>query len=229
MLYPTDCLLCALRHEPPDEIAICPACRSELLTDLMPSCLRCCATIGPHLNPETDCVSCRGESFQFESALRLGPYGGKLRDLILRIKDIRGESLAESIGRLWAERDHQRLISFQPDAVVPVPVHWMRRIERGYNQSDALAEAIAERLGRRSGRGWLRRVKATPKQITQSAAARRENVKGAFRVVRGAPVRTMRILLVDDVMTTGATANEAARALRQAGAAQVGVAVLARR
>lgn len=152
-----------------------------------------------------------------------------MRDAILRIKRLPGESLAESLGFLWAERDRERLLSSRPDAAVPVPLHWWRRIERGYNQSDALADALSERLGIRSGRGWLRRVKATPKQFTVSATARRENMKGAFRVRRGSPVRGLRILLIDDVLTTGATASEAAKTLVQAGAAQVSVAVLAHR
>jgi ComF family protein len=161
--------------------------------------------------------------------MRLGPYDGKLRDAILRAKHLPGELLAESIGRLWVTRDRNRFQAWNLDAVVPIPLHWIRRIERGYNQSAALADAIGGMLGLRIGRRWLRRVRPTPKQYTQSATARRDNLKGAFRATYHCGANGLRVLLVDDVMTTGATASEAAKALKAAGAAQVFVAVLARR
>ena len=229
LVYPPDCLLCTSRCDPDDSISICDICRQEILNEPHLTCPRCCGTIGPHTNLENGCPSCRGESYQFESAFRLGPYDGKLRDAILKTKHLAGEILAESLGMLWADRDAAKFLELRIDVLVPVPLHWWRRLERGYNQSAALADALASKLQVPSGRNWLRRVKSTPKQFTQSATARRENVKGAFRATRKCNVKNLRVLLVDDVLTTGATASEAAKVLKAAGAAQVSVAVLAHR
>ncbi len=229
LVYPPDCLLCESRFDRTDDHSLCPACRASLLAEPFATCPRCAGTVGPYVDLEAGCTSCSAESFQFESVRRLGPYDGKLRDAILRAKHLPGEILAETVARLWVERDRDRFRDGKFDAIVPIPLHWVRRIERGYNQSAALADALGAALGVRVGRGWLRRTKPTPKQFTQSATARRENVKGAFRATLRCRARGLRILLVDDVMTTGATASEAARALKAAGAAQVFAAVLARR
>lgn len=110
-----------------------------------------------------------------------------------------------------------------------MPLHWWRRWERGYNQSAAIARGIAVRLGVRCQPNALVRVRPTPQQRTRSASERRENVKGAFRLSRFARVRNERVLLVDDVLTTGATADAATGVLLAGGAAQVTVAVIAHR
>jgi ComF family protein len=114
------------------------------------------------------------------------------------------------------------------DVVIPVPLHWWRRFRRGYNQSEALASRLAYRMRLPCRPGWLRRIRHTPQQTAQTPSERRENVRGAFRARSWARLRGKVVLLVDDVLTTGTTCNEAARALRGAGAAQVVVAVLAR-
>jgi len=113
--------------------------------------------------------------------------------------------------------------------VVPVPLHWRRRWARGYNQAAALAREMAEELGAEFAPNLLRRVRHTPQQVQPTASARRENMKGAFRARSGARLAGRTVLLVDDVMTTGSTAGEAARMLRAVGAAKVIVAVLARK
>ncbi len=113
--------------------------------------------------------------------------------------------------------------------VVPVPLHWRRRWNRGYNQAAALARELAAGLRVRFAPDLLWRVRNTPQQAQPTASARRENVKGAFAVKSGAKLTGETVLLVDDVMTTGSTAGEAARTLRAAGAARVVVGVLARK
>ena len=193
------------------------------------ACLRCGQNVGPHSNNEEGCVVCRKVAYPFNSVIRLGSYDGRLRDAVIRMKSSSGESLAERMGRVFGECRKDRLSELRSDLVVSIPLYWRRAWWRGYNQAAAIAEQIGKCIGVPVARGCLRRVRHTPQQLQPSAAARRENVRGAFRVSRGANVVGKRILLVDDVMTTGSTAGEAARTLRDAGAAEICVAVLARR
>jgi ComF family protein len=151
-----------------------------------------------------------------------------LRQVILRMKHLSGEGLAEVIGELWAAHLENCLREVKADVIIPMPLHWLRHLQRGYNQSEALARAVAGRLGLPCRPGWLRRIRYTPQQQAQkSASARRENVRNAFLAPARAKLRGKTILLVDDVLTTGSTANEAARALRAAGVKRLVVAVLA--
>jgi ComF family protein len=165
--------------------------------------------------------------FHFECVLRLGPYDGLLRELILRMKQKSGDLLAEQVGEVWAERLAPRPRASRPDVIIPVALHWRRRWRRGHNQSEALAVALAGKLGSPCRPRWLRRVKNTPQQTLQSPAGRRENVQDAFRARPRSGLRGKTVILVDDVLTTGSTCNEAARALRAAGAGRILVAVLA--
>ncbi len=227
LFYPACCHGCAQPLSSSDG-PICPHCWAALSTDPMASCPRCAASIGPYALIEGGCSLCRDQSLPFEAAVRLGRYEGLLRDVILRMKHHSGEALAELLGELWADVAGPRLLALQPEVVIPVPLHWWRRWQRGYNQSAALAFSLADRLKLSYQPSWLRRIRNTPPQTSQTLAGRRENVRGAFRARQGVPLSKRSVLLVDDVMTTGATASEAARALRKGGAARVVVAVLAR-
>jgi ComF family protein len=227
LFYPACCHVCAQPLSQSDG-PICTNCRAALSTDPAVCCPRCAASIGPYALIDGGCSVCREETLSFEAAVRLGRYDGPLRDVVLRMKHHTGEALAELLGEMWAEVSGPRLLALQPDVVVPVPLHWWRRWRRGYNQSAALARSLAERLKLPCQPKWLLRVRNTPPQTSQTLAGRKENVRGAFRARDGVPLRQRSVLLVDDVMTTGATAGEAARALRKGGAARVVVAVLAR-
>jgi ComF family protein len=147
----------------------------------------------------------------------------------LHTKSGTGEPLAEMFGRVLAGARGAALLAAGVEVVVAVPLHWARQWERGYNQADAIARELAAAIRLHYDPGVLRRVKATPQQAQPSATARRENIRGAFRVNPGARIEGRTVLLVDDVMTTGSTAAEAARVLCQAGASRVVVVVLARR
>jgi ComF family protein len=184
--------------------------------------------VGPFVPLEDGCRGCRGHPLAFDRVVRLGPYDGLLRQVILRMKHVSGEGLAELLGLLWAEQAEPRVRELGVEAVVPVPLHWWRRWARGYNQSEALALALAARSHLPCRPGWLRRIRNTPRQTLQTAGARRQNVAGAFRARATPEVRGKTVLLVDDVLTTGSTASDAGRALRAAGAARIVVAVLAR-
>jgi ComF family protein len=225
LVYPPSCLVCDLPGAMPPPHAVCAACFTALRDDPHTTCPRCGSTVGPHADLADGCVRCRNETYRFAGVVRLGPYAGVRRDAVLRAKHSAGEPLAETLGLIFAESCRDRLLADRPHAVVPVPLHWLRRLARGYDQSVAVAHGLAAGLGLPCRPGWLRRVLNTPHQTGQSGTARRENVRGAFRA-RPA-VRGMRVVLVDDVLTTGATCDAAAQALIAAGAAQVRVAVVA--
>ena len=225
LLYPGECLACEALL-PPERDHFCEGCAAELVTDPHAACPRCGNSVGPHADTAGGCPRCRDSRLPFERALRLGPYEGKLREIILRMKRRDGELAAEAFARLWAAAIEPRLRGLGATAVVPVPLHWRRRWRRGFNQTEPPARALAERLRVPCLAHGLQRIHATPRQAGLSVAGRRANVAGAFRVRRTARLRGEVVVLVDDVLTTGATAGEAARALREAGAARVLVAVI---
>lgn len=227
LLYPGCCLLCG-QPLPEDTPYFCSLCHNEVFSDPHTVCPRCAGTVGPFAVVEGRCHSCRDEAFAFEQALRLGAYEGLRREIILRLKNQRGQDLAELLGECWAEQAAARFASLGIDVVVPVPLHWLRRWRRGYNQSAALCRGLATRLQLPYHPSWLRRVRNTPRQTSQTPSGRKANVRGAFRARPGTPLSGRAVLLVDDVMTTGATVSEASRALRKGGARRVVVAVLAR-
>jgi len=158
----------------------------------------------------------------------MGPYDGLLREVILRMKYWEGEELADVVAVLWAREMASRLREVQPDVVVPVPLHWMRRWRRGFNSPDVLAQALAYELGIPYMPHVVWRSRGTPQQTSQtSATARHENVKNAFESQADAELLGKTLVLVDDVLTTGVTASEAARALRIQKPKAIYVAVLA--
>lgn len=228
LVYPPICLLCR-QPLPIGDADFCPACASALTVDRQSACPRCAATIGPFADVSNGCAACRDEQYHFDAAIRLGVYQHEeVRDAVLRIKQAAGETLAYALGRLWGRARREFLQKLSVQFIVPVPLHWWRRIERGYNQSTVLAEGLARELKLPCRPGWLRRVRHTPKQTGQTPARRRENVRNAFRAGKCAAMRGAAVLLVDDVLTTGTTCSEAAKALRKAGASRICVAALAR-
>lgn len=228
LVYPAVCARCeALLAGAADDF--CPACAHVLTDDPHFTCPRCTSTVGEHADVTAGCPRCRDHHFHFDSARRLGFYDGALRDAVLSMKHRNGETLAECVGRLWARHHADRFRALGVRVVIPVPLHWWRRLRRGYNQAESLSAAIAKQLGIEHRPGWLRRVRSTGSQAQLPESARRTNVRGAFRASRSARLAGLTVLLVDDVLTTGSTASEAARALKDGGATAVHVAVLAHR
>jgi len=225
LLLPGVCWVCG-QPLPPERDDLCADCAAKITADPHSTCPRCSSTVGPHVNAADGCPNCRGTTFAFEKAVRLGPYEGRLREVILRMKQPTGELLAEAMGELWAAHSEPLLKGLGVQAIVPVPLHWTRRWLRGFNQSSVLARRVAQRLDVTFLPRVLRRIRSTRRQTEVTPAARRENVRGAFRAISHPALRDRSVLLIDDVLTTGCTASEAAKALRNAGAKRVVVAVL---
>jgi len=174
------------------------------------------------LDEEGVCRLCRSGARGFDTAYCFGAYEGTLRELIHLFKYGRMKPLAKPLAA------HMALpLDRQFDVVVPMPLHWRRQWQRGFNQSELLARLTARRRGIPMVNA-VRRTRATSAQAGLSNAARRENVAGAFRVRKPRAVEARRVLLIDDVMTTGATASACALALKRAGAKSVTLLALAR-
>ena len=222
--------LCALTREPINEGEFSHNARNELLRfSAGNACWRCGSTVGPYLitNP-VGCDLCQKSRLQFERTLRLGLYEAELAAACRRLKHVSGYRLAVALGNLLAEKCEAQLREMVVDAVVPVPLHWWTEWQRRYNPSEVIAAQIARQLDRPLIKRAILRQRRTPPQHHLSMSERQTNVRGAFKPGRDQRVKGARILLVDDVMTTGATCHESARALKDAGAASVCVAILAR-
>jgi ComF family protein len=160
----------------------------------------------------------------FDAAFSYGVYDGKLRQLIQLLKYGGIRPLAEPLAE-WLSAALPRDQRF--DIIVPMPIHWRRRWTRGFNQSELLARALSRRTGIPVVHA-VRKRKGTPPQAGLTAPQRRANVASVFEASKGKKAAGRRILLVDDVLTTGATAGACARAMKRAGAVSVTVLTVAR-
>jgi len=170
------------------------------------------------------CALCRLGLQGFDAVYSYGSYEGTLRELVHLFKYSGVRPLARTFGKF--------LIGALPrettfDVIVPMPLHWFKQWQRGFNQSDLLAREIGKKWGV-PVRSVVRRKKATRSQAGLTNAKRRANMSGAFVIPWGRSLAGMRVLLVDDVVTTGATASACARVLKRAGAAHVALLALAR-
>jgi ComF family protein len=174
------------------------------------------------------CFDCRGRKLLFDAARSLGPYRGPLRDAVLKIKHYYHEPLAAALGMHLAMLVRERPFDQSPELVAPVPMHWLQRLWRRTNAAETLAQSLARSLRVPLAADLLVCRRMLRRQSSLRAAERRKNVRNAFRKSLAYNIREARILVVDDVMTTGATAHEVSRALRSAGASAVYVVALAR-
>jgi len=227
VLLPPRCAHCAADlDEGTLDVLLCPNCRRVLARPKPPSCERCGSRL-PAESLSRCCQSCRRQPRPFSSVTYLGLYEEELRDAVASAKNAHQEPLAVALTELLWELYGEALVSRRPEVVVPMPMHWLRRLERGANTPEVLAERLARRLGVPCCPMVVRRRHAAP-QASLALAARLTNLRRAFRMSRGYDCRGARVLLVDDVLTTGTTCSEAARVLLRHGAAEVSVAVLAR-
>lgn len=204
-ILPHACYRCA----EPSRGWICPACDVELqMVQDRPACARCAA---PLATPGAPCSYCQGGGLRpFRSVSALGAYGPPLDDLVQTAKYAGRWEVARLLAVRWADK-HAAILG-QVDAVVPVPLHPWRRLLRGYNQSAEIAGVLA-RLARVPVVHALVRHRNTPTQTQLSFQERIKNMRNAFLLVRPRRIAGRRVLLVDDVTTSGATLREAGRCL----------------
>jgi len=172
------------------------------------------------------CGDCAREQRAWDRARAVLRYDKNSRSLVLGLKHADHTHVANAFGR-WMHRAGGEVL-LGADLAVPVPLHWTRLLQRRYNQAALLAHAIHAAGGPPVAADWLVRRRRTRSQGHLGATARESNVRGAVALRRDRRVAGKRVVIVDDVMTTGATANECARVLKRAGAEFVGVLTLAR-
>lgn len=217
LLAPLRCQFCAAAAQ---TLPLCSGCRAALPWNRR-ACPRCA-------RPQTHdgvCARCLQRPPPFAAAWAPLCLEPPVQQGIHALKYRAALQHAHWLGVLFAESLRDRNC-IRPDLLMPVPLHRWRQWRRGYNQSAELARQIGRHAGLHVETAWARRTRHTADQIGMDAAARRRNVRGAFHV--DARVRGLRIALVDDVMTTGATLAELARAARHAGATEVQAWAIAR-
>jgi len=229
LMFPPRCAWCEADLGPEqDGLLLCADCRLLLGPELWPGCRRCGAIDSADGEPPGRCRLCRGAPLKFDTVITLGGYYSELRKVVLRMKRPRGESLSAAMGRLLALRRGPQLAELGVELIAPVPMYWARRLRRGTNSSEILADCLGRSLGVGVGQRVLSRCRNTLPQANLRPSERFRNVRGAFRVRAGYDLEGLRVLLVDDILTSGATCSEAAKMLKQAGAATVAAAVVAR-
>jgi competence protein ComFC len=201
---------------------LCRRCAGELLW-FQNRCPRCANLLG---EKGKECGYCRGVEFAFEECVALGSYQGEIRQVLHRFKYYGKRSMAGSLGMLLGGKLSRMPWISSVEFLVPVPLYRQRLLKRGYNQAALLAGVAGKKLDL-PVREVLERVKDTQSQTGLNRRQRKGNLKGAFRCCREFR-QGSHILLIDDVFTSGATVQEAARVLKKAGAGRVSVAVLAR-
>ena len=237
LVCPPNCLACG---EPLNRNDVthfyCNECCRQITVETPEYCPLCGAigrlmpNITQHPNARgAACWECSQEEYLFSQVVVLGHYAELLRLLVLDMKRDRDGMLAGNMARLFLKVRENELRNIDPEVVVPVPMHYVRRFVRGTNGPVFFAKEIAHALKIPIALRAVRRTRYTKPQFHLKPRQRFRNVRGAFAFVgRKKLVAGKRVLIVDDIMTTGATCNEIARVLRAAGAASVSVAIFAR-
>lgn len=253
LVFPPRCACCHAELAPPERSGtsahalVCQLCRQQIIGARLPRCARCGETVPTH-TPLADqapadetsdaqvaspiaaagCAACRSVRLRFDRVLALGDYRGPLRQIVLRMKHIGQEPLSLAMGQLLVAECVSQIAELRADLLVPVPMHWSRRLLRGANSPELVAAALSRRLRIPVARRALVRRRSTRQQGSLLRGQRFTNIRGAFRIGKGYDLAGARVLLVDDVITTGATCSEAAATLRRGGVETVCVAVVAR-
>ena len=236
VLFPSPCRICAAPLARISRLPVCDSCLDKIHAIEGPRCAACGERVPNLQASERDgallCFGCRHNEPAFTRAAAYGSYEGGLRDLIHLLKYEHVRPAAGVLGRMVAEVVADLVEGASDPVVVPVPLHPSKWRERGFNQAELIARAALKlhpaALDTKVNAAALVRRRDTGSQIGLTPAQRRENMRGAFAVVRPLDLTGRDILLIDDVLTTGATANECARVLLRAGARRVFVATVAR-
>lgn len=227
LLFPVDgiCPLCGGEKSKRRGLGV--NCLAKIAVISPPVCRKCGRPLRLEASHRKICGQCETTNYYFEKARAVAVYEGALREYLAELKYRYRPALGAALGELLVEwiklnRDYQKI-----DLIIPIPIHHSKWLARGYNQAELMANPLQRYLGIEVKTDIIKRLKFTETQNSLDREARFDNVKDAFQVVNAKNLRQAKILLVDDILTTGATTSEAARVLLRAGAANVRVLTLA--
>jgi len=230
VFFPAGCRICDELLTSASRVPICGACLASFVPVPQPACEVCGRPLPAFVNEPASvrdegrallCPACRDKTYAFERARSFAVYEGALAQAILLLKYEQIEPLGAWFAERLAEVVKEQGSALAADVVVPVPLHRQRERERGYNQAALLSKPLAKRLGLPHKAVLLMRTRARPEKQILTLEERWESVRGAFATRPGSQVDNLRVLLLDDVLTTGATLDACARALLEAGAKSV--------
>ena len=226
LLYPPGCTICGKSIRAGEYL--CDQCETKAVRIVAPFCQKCSEPFEGSITNTFACANCAHRTIYFDAAV--SPYRGRgiVRQIIHEFKYGRQIHLRHLVARwLNCALDDERLRKSHFDVIVPVPLHPARQRERGFNQASLLAELLSAQTSI-AVKPLLERTRYTTTQTALDRSERMENLHNAFRLRKNADVRGLRVLLVDDVLTTGSTLNECARILKRANAFSVHAATAAR-
>jgi ComF family protein len=229
LLFPPTCPFCFRDYDGNSgRPMLCDRCAVTIAPPGIERCPRCALRRPAGVPRGDDCDRCHSRRPAFERVWTLGEYDDLLRQAVLRGKKTGGQILVAALTRLLLEQHARSLCAWNADLLVPTPLYWMRRLWRGANSPEIIGETLAADLHVSCEPFALRRRRWTRPQSGLPPRERTANVRGAFRVSKRCNLQGARVLLVDDILTSGATLTEMAKIVRAAGATAVATVVLAR-
>jgi ComF family protein len=227
-IYPEACQLCKQASATSAEGFVCADCRAEVRFIQSPFCQRCGLPQEGAITNAFECTNCRTTELHFSYARSAVAARGKVLDVIHRYKYHRALWFEPFLADLLISQAASDLVREKWDLIVPVPLHATKQREREFNQAERIANRLSTATRIPVDKRLLRRVLPTQTQTQLSRTERLANVRKAFAMRKGRRLHDERVILLDDVFTTGATTDACARVLRQAGAAEVCVWTVAR-
>lgn len=227
-LYPAVCQICGEQRARPEEGLVCSRCWSQVRFIRPPFCERCGLPFAGDLTTRFECANCREMEFPFRAARAAVVAAGVVREAIHRYKYQRALWFEPFLADLLVREAAPVLCGQKWDWLVPVPLHPTKKREREFNQAERLSERLRAATRIPMNPNWLRRVVPTSTQTRLTRQQRAANMRGAFAMANGERLHGERIVLLDDVFTTGATTSACAKVLLAAGAGEVCVWTVAR-
>lgn len=229
LVFPPACTFCGEPSPPRDDGSLlCETCVRRLAHTAKNLCPRCGMPAPAAAQVDGKCADCRDKKFGFSAVRSLGLYESDVRQAVLRMKHHEQEHLAMALGRRLVRLLEEHPFPERPELIVPIPMHWWTRLIRGTSAAETLARSLAASLALPVAGDLLRCRRLLRKQSLLLASERVENVRNAYAASQSYDISGARILLVDDVITTGATCDSAARVLVKTGAAAVYAVAVAR-